>query len=127
MYTFTILDIVTGETYEKAVEVTNIDTSLDYYVSRQENYYVCLLDKTGNLVDFENAYVIYKGERIDVTSCIDKKDGYCELSISSIAYFLENIGKIENRHEFQHTTQIFELMKDGKSYFGGIVVAVWPE
>ena len=126
VYTFTIVDVVTGETYEKAVEVTNIDTSLEYYVSNKK-WIVYLLDKTDNPVDFENAYFIYKGERIDVTSCIDKKDGYCELSISSIAYFLENIGKIENRHEFQHTTQIFELMKDGKSYFGGIVVAVWPE
>lgn len=125
MYTFTILDIVTGETYEKAVEVTNIDTSLDYYVSRQENYYVCLLDKTGNLVDFENAYVIYKGERIDVTSCIDKKDSYCELSIGSVVYFLEDIGKVEKRNEFAGI-RIFELIKDEKSYFGGIL-AVWTE
>ena len=40
VYTFTIVDVVTGETYEKTVEVTNIDTSLEYYVSNKKWIYI---------------------------------------------------------------------------------------
>ncbi len=126
MYTFTILDIVIGETYEKAVEVTNIDISLEYYYVDEQDWDIYLLYRTDNPVDFEKAYIIYNGERIDITSCINNMDGYCELPIISIASFLEDIGKIENRYELRNTIQIFELIKDEKSYFGGILVTAWP-
>ena len=121
-YTFTVKDIVTGEIYEKSVQVTNIDNSMEYYYIDFESSFIYLLDKTNNHVDFQNAYIIYNEERIDITSCIVEDEGDFFVSILSVARKLENMGKVEYKDELSGTIQTFELIKDGKSYFGDVVM-----
>ena len=121
-YTFTVKDIVTGEIYEKSVQVTNIDNSMEYYYIDFESSFIYLLDKTNNHVDFQNAYIIYNEERIDITSCIGEDEGDFFVSIYSVARKLENMGKVEYKDELSGTIQTFELIKDGKSYFGDVVM-----
>ena len=43
-----------------------------------------------------------------------------------IAKTLEDIGKLEDANELYGTTQKIELVKDGKSYFGDILMTNDP-
>ena len=62
VYTFVIVDVITEETYEQTIEVTNIVDR--YYVSSSNNS-IYLLDKeTNNRTIFQEAYIIYNDERI---------------------------------------------------------------
>ena len=97
-YTFIIKDIDTGKTYQETVDVTNIDTSLEYYVD-DYNGVIYLCDKTKNPVEFQNAYIIYNGERIDITSCIEKDNEIVLVNTAIVAITLENMGKIESYNE----------------------------
>ncbi len=123
-YTFKIKDIITGQVYTKTVEVTNIDTNQEYYVKSLE-FDIFLLDKENNEVDFEQAYIIYKGERIDISSCIDKEE-VSYMRIYNVAWYLEEIQKVDDQDELTETRQIFEIVKDGKSYFGAVLIH-WEE
>ena len=123
IYTFTIVDIVTGETYEKVVEVTNVDiNSVNYYV---ENYgtpvsdQVALFNKETNMpTKFEKAYIYHEGKIIDITKCIIEENGI--YSIYGWDIHQQKIG-IENGEE-----KTFILIKDGISYIGNAIVC-WPE
>ena len=122
VYTFTIVDVVTGETYEQTIEVTNIVDG--YYVSSTYPSKIYLLDKETNLdTTFQEAYIIYNEERIDVTSEIE--NNIC-IRMYRIAKTLEDIGKLEDANELYGTTQKIELVKDGKSYFGDILMTNDP-
>ena len=99
-YTFTIKEIDTGKTYQGSIDVTNIDTNLEYYYVYGDNYNdVFLLDKTNKSVEFQNAYVAYNGERIDITSCIEKDNERFWINTADVAITLENMGKIEDYNE----------------------------
>ena len=121
-YTFTIKEIDTGKIYQKSVEVTNIDTSMEYYYIDSYDGAINLNNKDNNHVEFQNAYIIYNGERIDVTSCIKNYDGKFYVSIYSVITYLKDIGKVESDNELYRTTQTFELIKDGESYFGEVMM-----
>ena len=124
-YVFTVRDIVTGEIYEKTVDVTNFNTSLEYYyIDTYGGRAIYLNNKDNNPVEFQNAYIIFKGERIDITPCIEEDN---IIDMLATGNFLESIGKIENWHaELFNTKQIFEIVKDGESYFCEVLI-YWSE
>ena len=115
-YTFKVVEIITGETYTKTVQVSNIDNSMkDYYV--EGNYSdIVLLDKiTNKQTTFESAYIIYNSERIDITRFIVENDGYSVIKNKDVGDYLYEIGKISNSvYEYP----ILEIVKNGKKYFG---------
>ena len=75
-YTFKIQDIVTGKTYTKKVEVTNVDTSLPSLtvVGEKDKHSEVLIKLKVATADkytkFEKAYIMYNNEKIEVTSQI---------------------------------------------------------
>ncbi len=125
-YTFIVKEIDTNKIYQESVQVTNIDTNLEYYYVDEEGSCIYLLDKTSNSVDFQKAYIIYNGERIDITSCIEEDDEDFFVAIYSVTIILEDMGKVEYNSELSGTIQTFEFIKDGKSYFGDVVMN-WEE
>lgn len=127
-YTFKVVEITTGKEYTKSVQVSNIDTSMqDYYVA-QDLDKVYLLDKTTDEpIIFESAYIIYNDERININSCIEETDGMIYIDILRVSWYLEDIGKISDRHDdLLYTIQKFEIIKNGKSYYGDITMT-WAE
>ena len=127
-YTFIIKDIDTGKTYQETVDVTNIDTSLEYYIYATDTGKICLCDKSKNPVDFQNAYIIYNGERIDITSCIRKynDESFGSLDQGNVSDTLRDMGIIGDYSQINNTVQLFELIKDGKSYFGVVRIGLSP-
>ena len=127
-YTFKIQDIVTGKTYTKKVEVTNVDTSLpSFAVASEENEYgyvsvMLKLELTGEYTKFEKAYIIYNNEKIEITSLIyydDNKDGYY-ISTEGIDKLLCDKKIITKRGALGNTDQTIILVKDNKEYTGTI-------
>ena len=127
-YTFKIQDIVTGKTYTKKVEVTNVDTSLPTFaVASEENEYgyvsvMLKLELTGEYTKFEKAYIIYNNEKIEITSLIyydDNKDGYY-ISTEGIDKLLCDKKIITKRGVLGNTDQTIILVKDNKEYTGTI-------
>ena len=87
---------------------------------------IYLLNRNDNkMTDFERAYIIYNGERVDITECISK-DENMYIKMGTIAGFLESIGKVENYHDVGGTTQTFEILKKDKNYVGREIVE-WLE
>ena len=125
-YTFKIQDIVTGKTYTKKVEVTNVDTSLpSYNVSSEAGNYGETIISLKGIIDtkttsFENAYIIFKGEKIDISSIIDIEKKMVDTG--EIGGYLYNQGKCSEEDEFWGTTQTIILVKDGKEYTGEAVM-----
>ena len=128
-YTFKVQDAVTGKTYTKKVEVTNVDTTMPPYIITTEKnnignirmYLTSIIDN--KKTTFEAAYVIYNGEKVDMTEKIRTVDYSDGTSISEIltnnAYeILLNAGKITNTEEVVGTVQKFILVKDGIEYSG---------
>ena len=125
-YTFKIQDIVTGKTYTKKVEVTNVDTSLPSLTVVEEKdeksdkalikLKVATADK---YTKFEKAYIIFKGEKIDISSVIRYK---MVLYTTGIGDYLSNQGKLSDENEFWDTTQTIILVKDGKEYDGEAIM-----
>ena len=125
-YTFKVVEITTGKEYTKSVQVSNIDTSMqDYYVSQGGNVY--LLDKrTDEPTTFEESYIIYNGERININNCIEENNGINFIDTQDVALYLQDIGVVTDRYtELYETIQKFEIIKDGKSYFGDVAM-IWP-
>ena len=121
-YMFTIKEIDTGKTYQESVDVTNIDTNLEYYYIESNDGHLYLNNKYNNHVEFQNAYITYNGERMDITSCIEEYNGVA-LYMPRMVEFLENTGKIEGSYdELFNTKQVFEIVKDGESYFGEVLI-----
>ena len=117
-YTFKVKEIISGKEYTQTVEITNIDESMDYYIIDDELYGIYLLDKFNNKTKFEEAYIIFKGERINITDCIEVHEEKSVIRGWDLQGKLVDSGIVENRNDIWGTIQSFEIVKDGKSYFG---------
>ena len=128
-YTFKVQDVITGKTYTKKVEVTNVDTTMPLYIITTEKnnvgnirmYLTSVIDN--KKTTFEAAYVIYNGERVDMTEkiyTVDYSDGtsISEIITNYACKILLNAGKITNTEEVVGTVQKFILVKDGIEYSG---------
>ena len=125
-YTFKIQDIVTGKTYTKKVEVTNVDTSLPTFaVASEENEYgyvsvMLKFELPGEYAKFEKAYIMYNNEKIEITSIIsddDEKD-ISYVSTMRIAKLLVDEKIITKTGVLDGTDQTIILVKDNKEYTG---------
>ena len=132
-YTFKVQDVITGKTYTKKVEVTNVDTTMPLYIITTEKnnvgnirmYLTSVIDN--KKTTFEAAYVIYNGERVDMTEkiyTVDYSDGtsISEIITNYACKILLNAGKITNTEEVVGTVQKFILVKDGKEYTGEAIM-----
>ena len=151
-YIFKIQDLVTGKTYTKKVEVTNVGENDKYYVANikesdinnntakvitklatrqpiklattRPNYWcVALRDKeTNSLQTFTTVYIIYNNQKIDISSKISEKNGYSFIIGHKIQAYLSN--KLENfdSDEFYSSEQQFIIEKDGVYYAGNAKV-----
>ena len=125
-YTFKIQDIVTGKTYTKKVEVTNVDTSLQEYTvasKKNENNYVAVMLKseaTGEYTNFEKAYIMYNNEKIEITSVIynDEDRNTSVISTADINRLLYNEKITTTKRNLEYTNQTIILVKDNKVYIG---------
>ena len=122
-YTFKVIDILNEKTYTEKVEVNNIDENMPYYFVKGNGGIVNLLDKNKNETNFEEAYIIYNGEKIDVINGEQDKNSLGSLDVASKLF---RLGKVEDIHDLSGTTQTFEIVKDGVSYFGDAIM-VWVE
>ena len=124
-YTFKVTETNTGERYIKSVQVSNIDIAMqDYYVDDEMSSDIFIFDKSGNKTTFEDAYVIYNNERIDISSCIKENGGANYIEVLDVANYLKEIGKVSDmNNELLGTDQIFEIVKDNKSYFSYVHMA----
>ena len=131
-YTFKIQDIVTGKTYTKKVEVTNIDKSLpaltvtseiiEKTVGSQKEYRVFILLKdlkTNEYVDFEKAYILFNNKKIEITPAISTKDGKKGIFAQKITGFLYDEG-LNREKDLMYTNQTIILEKDNKEYTSSI-------
>ena len=131
-YTFKIQDAVTGKTYTKKVEVTNVDTSLPEYtlVSEETIRYggidiMLKSELTGEYTEFENAYIIFKGEKIDISSKINMEKK--KMNTGKVGAYLREQGKRSEEDDFWGTTQTIILVKDGKEYTGEAIMEAAKE
>ena len=131
IYTFTVKDLMTGKSYTKSVEVTNIDSTLQqYYVANIDEYnkVIGLVDKdTAEPTTFTQAYIIYNGEKIDITSIIStSEDDSCNYLYGwDIGYYMYHCGKVTSRYDVEGN-RIFILVKDGIDYVGCALVYAPP-
>ena len=122
-YTFKIQDIVTGKTYTKKVEVTNVDTSLPSLtvVGEKDKHSEVLIKLKVATADkytkFEKAYIMYNNEKIEITSEIT---GNTHILAFDIAVSLGTSGKIDDKYVLENTDQTIILVKDNKEYTGTI-------
>ena len=130
-YTFIVKDLITGKSYSKSVEVTNIDSTLQqYYVANIDEYnkVIGLVDKdTAEPTTFSQAYIIYNGEKIDITSIIrTSEDNSCNYLYGwDIGYYMYHCGKVTSRYDVEGN-RIFILVKDGIDYVGCALVYAPP-
>ena len=128
-YTFKIQDIVTGKTYTKKVEVTNVDTSLPSLtvVGEKDKHSEVLIKLKIGTADkytkFEKVYIMYNNEKIEVASEIT---GNTYISAFAIALSLQTGGKINNAYVLKNTDQTIILVKDNKEYTGTINMGDFP-
>lgn len=112
-YTFKIKDIITGKTYKKSVEVSNIDKSLPKYVAKTEIDYkgisrIYLVNaETKEYTTFEDVYVIFNGEKI--RGSIESESN----TTTNKEYSFVRVGGTD---ELRGTTQTFILVKDKIEY-----------
>ena len=132
-YTFKIQDIVTGKTYTKKVEVTNVDTSLPAFTlvsekDKDDNVGILLkFDLTGEYTKFEKAYIMYNNEKIEITSIIyNDKKGISAISTIKIDELLYDKNIITERGALGGTDQTIILVKDNKEYTGTINMGDFP-
>ena len=133
-YTFKIQDIVTGKTYTKKVEVTNVDTSLPAYVpvtsiSRGWTYIHMFDASINNYTTFEKAYVILNGEKIELKSSDlnEAQDNKYESVYTVIPNTLSQLveeGKLTEEPNLFGTTQTFMLVKDEVEYEIQVVITL---
>ena len=151
-YTFKIQDAVTGKTYTKKVEVTNVDANAKYYVANIKEsdinnntakvitklatrqpikfavknppaWCVALRDKeTNSLQTFTTAYIIYNNQMIDISSKISEKNGYSYINGHDIEVYLDNNLENFDSDEFYGSEQQFIIEKDGVYYAGNAKV-----
>ena len=130
-YAFKVKDIITGKTYTKKVEVTNIDKSLPTNVITTEiqrgwTYIYLLNTLTQEYIPFEKAYIILNGEKIEIDeSDMDDMDKYYTKICSEIdntLYYLVEEGKLAERPKLYGTTQTFIIAKDGIEYTADVLI-----
>ena len=132
IYTFTVKDLMTGKSYTKSVEVTNIDSTLQqYYVANigEYNEKIGLVNKnTAEPTTFSQAYIIYNGEKIDITSIIRTSDdnSYNYLYGWRVVDYIYDCNKVTSRYDVEGN-RIFILVKDGIDYVGCALVYAPPE
>ena len=155
-YTFKIQDLVTGKTYTKKVEVTNVGENDKYYITNIKKsdihnntaymltklattkqiqfaimrltWCIALRDKeTNTLQTFTTAYIIYDNQMIDISSEIFENNGYNYITGDGVEVYLRN--KLENfdSDEFYSSEQQFIIEKDGVYYAGNAKVGAEDE
>ena len=153
-YTFKIQDLVTGKTYTKEVEVTNVDENAKYYVTNiisseimdstarvitrlatrqpiriadiSPYWCVTLKDKeTKNIQTFTVAYIIYNNQKIDISSIIRNNNNCSFIDGGDICDYLMTQLNDFNKDEFYRSTQQFIIEKDGTEYRGYARVDYW--
>ena len=153
-YTFKVQDIVTGKTYTKEVEVTNVDENAKYYVTNiiasetldnmarvitrlatrqpiriaelSPYWCVTLKDKeTKNIQTFTVAYIIYNNQKIDISSIIRNNNNCSFIDGGDICDYLMTQLNDFNKDEFYRSTQQFIIEKDGTEYRGYARVDYW--
>ena len=153
-YTFKVQDAVTGKTYTKKVEVTNIDENAKYYVTnikeselpdsnarvitrlatiqpikiaeRSPYWCVTLKDKeTKNIQTFTVAYIIYNNQKIDISSIISNYNNCSYIDGGDICDYLMTQLNDFNKDEFYRSTQQFIIEKDGTEHRGYARVDRW--
>ncbi len=118
-YTFLVKDILTGKTYTKSVEVTNIDSTLQQYYVGLEGASIKLKNsETEESVTFSQAFIIYNGEKVNISDTISAVDSYNYIFCENVAYYLEDIGKTSSFSDFYRRAETFILLKDGNYYIG---------
>ena len=118
-YTFIVKDILTGKTYTKSVEVTNIDSTLQQYYVGLEGASIKLKNsETEESVTFSQAFIIYNGEKVNISDTISAVDSYNYIFCENVAYYLEDIGKTSSFSDFYRRAETFILLKDGNYYIG---------
>ena len=153
-YTFKVQDAVTGKTYTKKVEVTNIDENAKYYVTNikaselpdsaarvitrlatrqpiriaelSPYWCVTLKDKeTKTIQTFTVAYIIYNNQKIDISSIIRNNNNCSFIDGGDICDYLMTQLNDFNKDEFYRSTQQFIIEKDGTEYRGYAKVGAW--
>ena len=153
-YTFKIQDAVTGKTYTKKVEVTNVDENIKYYVTNIKEsdinnntakvitklatrqsikiaeispyWCVTLKDKeTKNIQTFTVAYIIYNNQKIDISSIISNYNNCSYIDGGDICDYLMTQLNDFNKDEFYRSTQQFIIEKDGTEHRGYARVDCW--
>ena len=125
-YTFTVSDLLTGKSYTKLVEVNNIDKNLQHYTVSQADERVKLMDSdTDTPTTFSQAYVIYGGETIDITSLIRDEEENIYIDLWEIGDYLIDTEK-PSFSEPGGKTILIILLKDGTQY-AGFVTLPMPE
>ena len=127
-YTFKIKDIITGEIYTKKVEVTNIDKTKPAFAVISDYFYIYLWDTLEKKrTTFENAYIIYKDEKIDITAIMLDFGKTPEIRLCDVGRILMNKGLVDSKSELIDTNQTIILVKDGKEYTGIVNMRELPE
>ena len=118
-YTFIVKDLITGKSYSKSVEVTNIDSTLQQYYVGLEGASIKLKNsETEESVTFSQAFIIYNGEKVNISDTISAVDSYNYIFCENVAYYLEDIGKTSSFSDFYRRAETFILLKDGNYYIG---------
>lgn len=127
-YTFKIQDLITGKTYYKKVEVTNVDANMPAYEAKSiepekgRGTYAFLYNlRLEQDTTFQNAYIIYENEKIDVSSLIEERslengEKANLIWTSHINRYLYEIGKTDGALSLGRTIQHIILVKDKIEY-----------
>lgn len=131
-YTFKVQELITGKTYSKKIEVTNIDKTIQqrYEVTSTVNQErnrtnIMLNDLIENKnVNFDKAYIIYDDRKIEISEGDIKKINENKMYVNDIYNtFYSNFGFNNDEIEkVYNTTQTFILVKDGIEYEGQIYI-----
>ena len=135
-YTFTVKEILTGKTYSKTVEVNDSNDIPKYFVdaiyTANRGTKIYLSNPSKEQVDFQKAYIIYQGEKIDITDCISGNEIQGKRIYANDIYDkLRDLGKLNDSEEewkiwHKGTVQKIEIIKNGMSYFGEVELQTVP-
>lgn len=127
-YTFKVQDLIMGKTYYKKVEVTNVDANMPAYEAKSiepekvRGTYAFLYNlRLEQDTTFQNAYIIYENEKIDVSSLIEERslengEKANLIWTSHINRYLYEIGKTYGALSLGGTIQHIILVKDKIEY-----------
>lgn len=124
MYTFKVKDLNTGKIYSKSIEVTNIDTNMEYYqvVNLDNRKYIGLINKNEEPVKFEKAYIEYNNKKIDISSTISTEYNQTVIKCWNVFEYLEDLKEIDDIKKFVNQNVTVEIVKDEKTYIGEVTM-----